>query len=342
MEQSVSPNGLTPGLQIWRAYDGETNSLQGTNSLAAIAAWNLPDGNSYYQWAKRNVWGHPTALQETWSQTFGGPSLTRTNQYVYYANGIDLQQQIGPLNETVAGFSYNSNHCVLTATNPIGYVTTSTYDSQSRLTSLTTPAGLTTTNIYFSSGGYSNWIEQRIDLQIHRTNSYSYANDLVVIQTNELGLVVTNTWDNLQRLTSTTFPDTTFISNIYVNLDRVESIDRLGYQTKYGFDALRYLVAVTNAMAGVTLFDYCACGALESMRDALSNLTTISYDIAGRRVYVAYPDATSISNNYNPLGQITNTIDGAGRSVTNWYTDHGFLYACSNAAGQLLRNSFDI
>jgi YD repeat-containing protein len=323
MEQAVSPNGSTPGQQIWRGYDGQTNSVQGTNALAAISAWNLPDANSYYQWAQRNVRGNPTALQESWSQTFGGPSLTRTNQYFYYANGIDLQQQIGPLGEMVGGFSYDAYHDVLTATNALGYLTTRTYDGQSRVTSLTSFAGLTTTNIYFSSGAYTNWIQQRIDLQIHRTNSYFYANDLVVIHTNELGLAVTNTWDNLQRLTSTTYPDTTYTSNLYVNLDRVEAIDRLGNKTKHGYDNLRHLVALTNALTNVTLFSYCTCGALESVQNALGYVTTNTYDFAGRRVSIAYPDGTSITNNYNPLSQLTNTIDGAGRSVTNWYTDHG-------------------
>jgi RHS repeat-associated protein len=268
--------------------------------------------------------------------------LTRTNQYFYKTNGIDLQQQIGPLNETVAGFSYTNNHCILTATNAVGYVTTYTYDSQYRLTSVTTPASLTTTNIYFSTGTNTNWVQQRIDIQIHRTNSYVYANDLVLIQTNELGLVVTNIWDNLQRLTSTTYPDTTYISNIYFNLDRAESIDRLGYPTKYGYDALRHLVAITNALTNVTRYDYCSCGALESVQDALGYVTTNTYDIAGRLVSAAYPDGTSITNNYNSLSQITNGIDGSGISVTNWFTDHGLLYATSNAAGCMFLNASDI
>jgi RHS repeat-associated protein len=342
MEQAVSPDGSTPGQQIWSAYDGEGAAVQGTNALPAISAWNLPDGNSYYKWIQRNVWGNSTSVQETWSQTFGGPSLTRTNQYFYATNGIDLVQQIGPLNETVRGFSYDTHHDVMTATNAVGNVTAYTYDGQSRLTSVTSPAGLTTTNIYFSSTGYSNWVQQRIDLQIKRTNSYSYSNDLVVIHTNELGLVVSNTWDNLQRLTGASFPDSTYTSNIYVNLDRVQTIDRLGNQTKYGYDGLRHLVAVTNALTNVTLFSYCACGALEYVKDALNNSTYYYYDIAGRRVNIVYPDGTSMTNDYNRLSQITNTIDGAAISVTNWYTDHGLLYASSNAAGQVFLKLFDI
>jgi len=342
MEQAVSPDGTTTGHQVWRAYDGESGNVEGTNGLPAVSAWILPDGNSYYQWTQRNGWGNPANVQETWSQTFGGPSLTRTNQYLFATNGIDMVQQIGPLNETVAGFSYTSNHNVLTATNAMGNVTTYTYDGQSRLTSVTTPALLTTTNIYFSATSYTNWIQHQIDLQINRTNSYFYANDLLVSHTNELGLMVSNTWDNLQRLTSMTFPDSTYTSNIYVNLDRVEAIDRLGNQTKYGYDALRRLVAVTNALTNVILFNYCSCGALDSMRDALTNYTYYYYDIAGRRVNIVYPDMTSITNNYNSLSQVTNTTDGARVSLTNWYTDQGLLYASSNAVGQIFLKSFDI
>jgi YD repeat-containing protein len=59
-------------------------------------------------------------------------------------------------------------------------------------------------------------------------------------------------------------------------------------------------------------------------------------------VNTAYPDGSSVSNNYSPLNQITNTIDGVGRSVTNVYTDQGLLYGCSNAAARVFLKSSDI
>ena len=185
-------------------------------------------------------------------------------------------------------------------------MTTYTYDSQSRFERAwtTQPALPRPTSLPLRVSvriGFS----RLIDLQIHRTNSYFYSNDLVVIQTNELGLVTTNTWDNLQRLTSSTYPDGSYVSNIYLNLDRIETIDRLGNPTKYDYDDLRHLVAVTNALTNVTLYSYCTCGALESMQDALGYVTSYSYDIAGRLVNTAYPDTTSISNNYSSLDQIT-------------------------------------
>src|ERR1039458_5581533 len=167
-----------------------------------MIAYDLPDGNSYYKWIQYDAWGHPTNVVETYSLGFGTPILTRTNIYIYGTNGIDLVQQIGPMGETVAGYSYDTNHNVLTMTNAVGDITTYTFDANSRLTSVHTPAGLTTTNIYFASGSFlANWVQTNIDLEIKRTNSFSYANNLIFSQTNELGLAVTNTWDNLQRLT---------------------------------------------------------------------------------------------------------------------------------------------
>ncbi len=348
MEQEPSPDGSTVGLQTWYEYPGQGSGgydlyYNGTNAMPALIAYNLPDGNACYKWIQYDGWSHPTNVLETYSLGFGTPTLTRSNIYIYGTNGIDLAQQIGPMGETVAGNSYDNNHNLLTMTNAVGDVTTYTYDANSRLTSITSPAGLTTTNIYFSSGNFiTNWVQQRIDLQIQRTNSYSYSNNLILSQTNELGLATSYTWDNLQRLTSTTFPDTTCISNIYVKLDMAKTTDRLGYSTGYGYDALRRLIAVTNALTNVTQYHYCSCGALESMQDALCNYTRYYYDIAGRLTNIAYPDGSSMTKYYNPLNQITNTVDGAGASMTNWYNDQGILYASSNAFGQLFSKEFDI
>jgi RHS repeat-associated protein len=157
-----------------------------------------------------------------------------------------------------------------------------------------------------------------------------------------LGLVTTYTWNNLQQLTSTSFPDDTYISNIYQNLDMVETIDRLGLSAKYQYDPLRHLVAATNALGNVTRYDYCACGALESMQDSLGNYTHYYYDIAGRLTNTTYPDGMFWIKHYNALGQVTNMVDEAEVSHTNWFNNQGLLYASSNAFGQVYDRSFDI
>jgi RHS repeat-associated protein len=324
--------------------DGESSDgIQGTNAEPAVAAWILPDGNSYYQWDQRNIWGNPTNIIETYSLGFGTPTLTRTNIYIYAANGIDMLKLIGPLRETNT-YGYDSYHELLAVTNAVGYVTTYTYDANFRLSSIHTPSGLTATNIYFpsSAGFLTNWVQTNIDLQIQRTNSYSYANDLILTRTNELGLAVSYTWDNLQRLTSSTFPDGTTISNQYTMLDRTATKDRMTNWMYYAYDDLRHLITLTDALGNVTRYNYCTCGALESIEDALGNYTTNSYDIAGRLTNIVYPDGSSITRHFNLLNQITNTIDGAGVSITNWYNDQGRLYASSNAFGLMFANGLDI
>ena len=301
-----------------------------------------PHRTVWYVWYRRDPWGHPTNMVETYSASFGAAPLFRTNQYVYATNGIDLVQAIGPKGETLWSAGYDAYHHIVSMTNAVGEVTSYIYDPAGRLASIKTAAGLTTTNIYYSSGAYTNWVQTRIDLEIARTNSFTYTNDLVWTHTDERGLTTTNTWDNLQRLLSASDPRGS-IQYTYGKLDLVRIVDRLGFTNSFGYDGLRRKVADTNALGFYTLYSYCPCGALEWIQDAAGNLTSFIYDAAGRRIQTAYPD-----NNYtvyyglNLIGQVTNTTDSASTSVTNWFNNQGLLYAVSNAFGQEKRITFDI
>ncbi len=55
-----------------------------------------------------------------------------------------------------------------------------------------------------------------------------------------------------------------------------------------------------------------------------------------------YADGYFINYNYSLLGQLTNAIDSAGYSVTNWFNNQGQLYAVSNAFGQVQALVFDV
>ena len=221
-------------------------------------------------------------------------------------------------------------------TNAVGYVTSLTYDGSNRVTSVRTPAGLTTTNRYNSTGFLTN----TIDLQIGRTNSFTYTNGLVYVWQNERGLRITNTWDKLQRLVSQADREGC-ISNVYTRLDLTATRDKLGNWTYLGYDPLQHLVAVTNANQEVTLAAYCSCGAMDWLRDPLGNFTHYNYDLAGRLTSVQYPDGYTINNTYNALDQLTSTADSLG-SITNTYNLQGLLTVSANAAGIIRSNSYDI
>src|SRR5439155_17713067 len=91
---------------------------------------------------------------------------------VYYSNGQDLKYELGHRNELLQGYSYNSYHQVLTATNAVGDRTVYNYDTQRRLSSKELPTHLTN-NYTFGADGF---ISQITDQPIRRTESFTYPN----------------------------------------------------------------------------------------------------------------------------------------------------------------------
>ena len=213
LQQEPSPNGIQPGQTTWLAYDGQPNSfdLQGTNSLPSLIASVLPDGTTWYKWLRYDNWGRVTNIVETWSTNYAATPFTRTNGYVYAADSPDLLQVIGPRGETLAGYAYDAQHQLLRATNALGDVTWYTYDSQGRLTSVTTPAGLITTDIYYATGDYTNFVQTTMDqdantLQFLRTNSFTWANDLMATRTDERNLTTTFLTQGIEEILLTLIP----------------------------------------------------------------------------------------------------------------------------------------
>jgi RHS repeat-associated protein len=341
LQLDPSPDGVNPGQATWYIYDGMNCAWhEGTNSLPSHVARVLPDGTTWYTAYQRDDWGRATNVTDTYSTGYDMTPLTRTRQYNYDGVNPDLLSVIGPQGETLAGYAY-TNHLVLRATNAVGDVTYYTYDPQSRLTSVKTPAGLTRTNIYFAAGAYTNFVQTAIDLEINRTNTFTYTNNLVYTHTDERGLTTTSLYDALNRLTNSA-NSLGAIFYVYNRLDLVQVVDRLGFTTSFAYDPVRRRVAETNALGRATLYNYCSCGALDWMQDAAGNYTSFTYDNAGRLLSTVYPDSYGVTNQYDLLGELTNREDSAGISVTNWFNNQGQLYAVQDAGGLTSSLAFDV
>jgi YD repeat-containing protein len=163
----------------------------------------------------------------------------------------------------------------------------------------------------------------------------------VFTHTDARGLTTTNTWDNLNRLTSTAFPDGTAISYTYTNLDLIRVVDRMGFTNSFGYDNMRHKVAETNALGNPTLYNYCTCGSLNSILDAGNNLTQFSYDNQGNLTYTLYADNYSVTRTLNLLKQVVSTTDSSGYSVTNTYNNQGLIISVSNAFGRVQSTVYD-
>ena len=238
---------------------------------------------------------------------------------------------------------------MLTHLDASNQVTTYSYNANLQPLSIVYPSGLYSGNVYESDGWLvTNILSTQVGLTLIpiATNTYTYTNDLVLTHTDPRGLTTSSTWDNLQRLTSMEYPDGTFVTNIYRNLDLVQTVDRMGFTNSFGYDSMRRKIFETNANGVVTAYGYCTCGALTSVTNALGTsvqaVTTFDYDNQDNLTETVYPDGYTVNNYYDLLRQLTNSVDSGGVSVTNWFNNQGLKYAASNYFGQVFSLTFDL
>ncbi len=339
MEQDPSPDGTAPGEMTWFTYpnpDYGAPYYQGSSSMPSLTIKVLPDGSQWYEQYQTDQWGNRTNIISTWTQPDGSVG-TRTNSYVYAANGQDLLLIIGADGVTDAAYGYDVNHKIIAMTNAFGEVTRYTYSTNEQLTSTTLPSGLASTNIYGADG----FVAQQIAIGFS-TNSFTYTNGLVYTHTDVRGLTVTNTWDALQRLTKVSYSDGTSESYIFNKLDLAKKVDRMGFTIGYGYNQIRQKIFETNALGRVTGYAYCDCGGLDSITDPLGNVTHFSHDNQGNTIQTIYPDGYSITNQYNLLRQRTQQADSSGAVFNYSFNNQGLMIAVSNAVGQVAAYSLDI
>jgi RHS repeat-associated protein len=327
VEEDFSPDGgATPGRSVYYAYDGKPHGAEGDGYIESTNE-DLPSGFGYrldashtgefYENISRNSNGYPTEVVE-FGRNFDGAMLLRTNIYVYAANNVDLVKHIGPDGIVQEGYFYDGLHQVLAMTNALHEVTQYTYNTRGQLSSVTRPNNLVTTNIYGADGFLATTYDYS-GSTYYRTNSYTYTNGLVFTHTDERGLTTTNTWTALQKLARMDYPDGTSINYTYTNLDLIRVVDRMGFTNSYAYDSMERRTGVTNALGNKTIYNYCNCGALDSIQDSLNNYTHFYYDAAGRLTNTVYADGYGTTNSYNMAGMLINVTSSSGKSLDYHY-----------------------
>src|SRR5439155_13401641 len=222
--RGASPDGSLQGQIRWYDYAGKgATDTEGTMFLPCAVATKLPSGEARFICFYRNSLGHYTNRFETFAAIDGSCQL-RTNQYVYDSNGIDLIKQVrvlGSVSRQISSNYFNTSHQVVTNYDALGQARTFTYNSNKQLLSVKTPAGLTTTNLFDTTGTWSNFLTKTVDLEIFRTNSFTYSNGYVFTETDARGITTTHTRDALGRPTQTSFPDGTSVTGSHDKLDLV-------------------------------------------------------------------------------------------------------------------------
>jgi len=346
-ERDPSPDaaGLTPGLRTWYNYVGQPSvDVLGSNPQVSCIARLLPDGSSQYITYNYYPAGQPGAgfvsdNESSYSRANGTVGVL-TNWFAYAANSVDLISVSNSAGQSWT-LGYNGSHQITFITNALNQVTALGWNPN--LNSIQWPGGQSV-SLAYGGNDYGRLQTVSWSPSGRSFTITAYTNGLPQTVTDDRGVIVANTWDGLNRLTSTVFPDGTSVSNIYNRLDLGTAKDRLGNWTRYTYDGLQHLTTVTNANNGVTIYSWCGCGSLSAIYDAqngLANPTYLNYDNQGNLVNVLYPDNTSLTYQFDLAGRMTNAFDGAGRSVQLGYNNQGLATNISGAFGTLESIVFD-
>jgi RHS repeat-associated protein len=235
----------------------------------------------------------------------------------------------GPLTSWI----YDVNDNVLSETDPLGRVTTSTYDSLDRLltTTLPDPDGAgpliapQTINTYNAQGMLATTAE-RLTATSFLTTTYAYDQwDRKIQSTDPRGAITRWTYDTQSNLTSVIDPGNNATTYAYDRRDRrISETNSLGLVESYATDKVGNLVQVTDRNGMVINYQYDNLDRviLEQWFNptapiiALRNvrIITTSYTNAGMPFAVTDPDSTTIYS-YDSLDRKTG-VSRTGTSIT--------------------------
>jgi RHS repeat-associated protein len=231
--------------------------------------------------------------------------MGRVLQYNYASNNIDLlniQCPSSPSNFYLGQWQYSDPsvpHKPTLSINGSGQKTTFTYNSLAELATTTDALGSTTT-LSYNSNGYLSQIQGPLSGSNDVTNYTFYGFGQPHTITNSQGYQLAYGYDNLNRLTSVTYPDGTAERTIYSKLDAVLQGDRIGRWTQSSYNNLDQLVSVSDPLGRTTKYCWCLCGSLASLTDPANNTTTWHHDLEGRIVQKVYADQSTVNYVYQP------------------------------------------
>jgi RHS repeat-associated protein len=300
--------------RVWYRYaDQPLYSRIGPTAQPEKIARVLADGTTQLSQFEYNALGNVTTTTDPVERKF-------TN--VYDANGIDLlerRQTRGTNNELLASFTYNAQHLPLTSTDASGQTATTTYNSRGQVLASQNPKFETTTYAYGGTvpDGYLASITSPPFDNVSAVTAFTYDTaHRVLTSTDSDQYMLIFEYDNLDRPTKTTYPDGTTQESKYTDnvtnlmtLDVTGTRDRRERWSYKHYNSDKQLDKATDAAGRETLYNWCACGSLESIIDPNGNLTIFQRDLQGRVYQKVFADSKTID--YLFEGQTAPNTPGA-------------------------------
>jgi RHS repeat-associated protein len=230
---------------------------------------------------------------------------------------------------------------LLSKTDPLGNLTSYTYDALNNMTSVTDGRGFTTTHTY--SGTLLTGTEDALG----GDTTYTYTPEgFLESVTDTAGRVTSYTYDSFGQRISMTDPANNTWDYAYDSLGRlIDTTDPQGRVTHNEYDAAGRLIRVTqnydlarpqndqNLYNIVTEYAYDVRGNQVSVTDTFGRTTQYVYDDAERLLQTIDPAGNVTTNVYDAAGRLISTTDPLLHTTTYEYDAAGRLIKTINALG---------
>jgi RHS repeat-associated protein len=217
-------------------------------------------------------------------------------------------------------FEYDSQGHITKATDPVGRVTTYTYDVANAslgyafLTSFTNPAG--TTTLTWNEGG---------------SNGVGYFDDTCVTTYCQAAI----------GINTIAYPDGTHTYFTYDTVGRRASQynDNNSQQLTYSYG--NNGVTVTDALGNTSTTALTAQGQVGQFTDPLANVTQFSYDPEVKLTRVLGPSGTSVAFGYDTSSDLNSWRDPRGNQTSMSFAADGYLQSLTDADGNAIAYSYN-
>jgi RHS repeat-associated protein len=310
-------NGVQTSQVTTRKYDSENRLIEETDPLGArrTMAYNAIGKLASQTDAK----GRVTTF------TYDGNGRLAKTAYPDGTSEITTYDAEG--NETartdrqgrVTRMSYDALDRLTRTDYPDGSFETTEYDPAGRVVATTDRRGQRATMEYDAAGRQT----ASVDASGVRTTS-RYDENGNRIATSVAGRTTTFTYDALNRLTRTEWPDGSSHTSIYRPDNRKASeTDARGVTTSYGYDAAGRLISVAQSLSAnataTTAYAYDETGAKTTQVDAKGRTTTWTQDAAGRVTARKIQDGSQETSSYDLEGNRTAKKTFAGEQLSFQY-----------------------
>jgi RHS repeat-associated protein len=344
-DPNQNPSDITLGVKVQTRWENETGT--GANGSRMLVSNHYRAATPT---AATNEPGMGWSLSRTdkagrvlWVQTFAGAALpapwgansnsTGSVTTTYDANAVTVTDQAGKVRRSIKdGLGRllrvdepNANNQLGTVAAP-NQATSYTYDIRDNL--LQVNQGVQTRSFVYDS------LSRLTSATAPESGTTSYTYDAggnLATKTDARGVVVTNTYDALNRVTQRSYALT---ANVGATSTAQYFYDGAGLTGVTPNFAKGKLTKVTNGSASYEYRNFDALGRVLSARQIIDGNnydTSYSYNLAGALITETYPSGRTVTNAYNADGSL-NTVSGRapGRAVRVYASN--FEYAAHGAA----------